>query len=451
MGQRYMYGTQSSLTTVLLNDVHPHTIYINDCNLHLDVKTCDDENDEIGEQYDGNICELNEAEDSVKTEGVKENKEPQKPKNNRWAKKRALQNKKPKFKIITEYSKDYFRKIELDNKELPLFMQSERDSEYFKSKRYKCEKCVLVFSSEKFLQKHDNKYHSKSTPYTCDICSSSLSNKRLLSRHVKSHYNKYSCTICDFTCFDKSQTKWHFQKSHRRIFQCVKCELKFGCRKEFFRHYKQWHEKFICDYCGISFKMRYCIKDHIRKQHGEFVCVTCNKRWARYNGLWLHNKTTHAPRQSAYCVECDTHYADVYRYRWHLANSAKHTKHKKHRIPCPGCDKIFSKNIYMKDHYNLVHLKHYKYRCEQCDKNFIRNADLVKHTRRVHEGILPPKNKICYMCGRGFSTNKILTNHLRTHTGEKPFACTICNARFAQSTALSAHARAIHHTVQKHV
>nr|XP_049695961.1 uncharacterized protein LOC126054403 [Helicoverpa armigera] len=164
MGQRYMYGTQSSLTTVLLNDIHPHTVYINDCTLRLDVKTCDDENDEISEQYD-DICELNEAEDSVKIEEeVKEKKEQpqqQKPKNNRWAKKRALQNKKPKFKIITEYSKDYFRKIEIDNRELPLFMQSERDSEYFKSKRFKCEKCVLVFSSDKFLEKHDNKYHNK--------------------------------------------------------------------------------------------------------------------------------------------------------------------------------------------------------------------------------------------------------------------------------------------------
>ncbi|KAJ8706561.1 hypothetical protein PYW07_012639 [Mythimna separata] len=633
LGQSYLYGTQSSLTTIILNDAHPHTIYVNNLQVRLQSDTkicgrnCDD--DEIND-----ACELSDdfVDDCTRIEGITkestdaftntadstdqtgtDNVRPQdptvtpkpadqtKPKNNRWATKRALQNKKPKFKIFTECTKECFKRVQIDVEELQTIMKSERDSVYFMSKKFKCQKCVLTFTSREVLEKHEQKFHSKSTKYICDICTSSIASKRLLSQHIKGHYNKYACTLCDFSCYDKSQIRWHQQRRHRKIFQCLKCELKFWSRWEFYKHYKEWHEKFICDHCGISFKMRYCIKDHIRKQHSPFECKPCNKRWARYNGLWLHNKTAHdigvaaycvecdkqyrdvyryrwhlanstrhrhhdkhstatctatdgtsptaratdtttnigqcstrgaghnktahdigvaaycvecdkqyrdvyryrwhlanstrhrhhdkhstatctatdgtSPTAratdtttnigqcstrgaghnktahdigvAAYCVECDKQYRDVYRYRWHLANSTRHRHHDKHRIPCPGCDKVFSKNIYMKDHYNLVHLKFYKYRCEQCDKNFIRNADLVKHTRRVHEGILPPKNKICYICGRGFSTNKILTNHLRTHTGEKPFVCTICNARFAQSTALSAHARAIHHTVMK--
>ncbi|CAH2064485.1 unnamed protein product, partial [Iphiclides podalirius] len=217
------------------------------------------------------------------------------------------------------------------------------------------------------------------------------------------------------------------------------------CRQEFFKHYKEWHQKFVCDTCGISFTMRYCIKDHIRKQHSPFECRPCSKLFARYNGLWLHNKVRHgAPTPPAYCVECDRRYPDRYSYGWHLANSVRHRPRPKRRIPCPECDKVFSKNIYMKDHYNLVHLKNFKYRCEECNKNFIRNADLKKHNRRVHEGIMPPKNKICYVCGRGFTTNKILANHLRTHTGERPFACAQCPSRFAQSSALASHVRSIH-------
>ncbi|KAJ8704919.1 hypothetical protein PYW08_012239 [Mythimna loreyi] len=478
LGQSYLFGTQSSLTTIILNDTHPNTIYVNNLQVRVqtDPKICDgnSEDDEMKDASDDFADDCTKIEEITKesTGAAKTNadctdhtttdnfrpKDPSelrkytdqtKPKSTRWATKRALQNKKPKFKIITECSKDCFRKTQVDDEELKTLIKSERDSLYFMSKRFKCQKCVLTFTSRDVWEKHDVMFHSKVTKYICDICASNIANKRLLSQHIRAHYNKYSCTLCDFSCYDKSQIKWHSQRRHRKIFQCLKCELKFRSRWEFFKHYKEWHEKFICDYCGISFKMRYCIKNHIRKQHSPFECKPCNKRWARYNGLWLHNKTAHNIGVAAYCVECDKQYRDVYRYRWHLANSTRHRQHKKHRIPCPGCDKVFSKNIYMKDHYNLVHLKFYKYRCEQCDKNFIRNADLVKHTRRVHEGILPPKNKICYICGRGFSTNKILTNHLRTHTGEKPFICTICSARFAQSTALSAHARAIHHTVIK--
>ncbi|CAB3246547.1 unnamed protein product [Arctia plantaginis] len=442
-----VYGPLSSLITIILNDAHSQILYMHETNLQADRK--ETHYDEVSDHNDGDDLPL--ADYDFKKETLKSDRqlipkvEPKTPKKNRWATKRALLNKKPKFKIVTDCKKTGFYKIDVKSKDLSLYLEKQRESEYFKSRRHKCTKCVLTFDDDKALARHNENHHFKVAPYTCDICDSRISSKRRLIKHIGEHYNRYACRLCDFTCCDKSQIQSHRQKKHTRIFQCVKCELNFGSRKEFFKHYKEWHEKFICDYCGVSFKMRYCIKNHIRKQHSGLWCVSCNKRFARYSGLWLHNKTAHARGAApAYCVECDRRYPDQYRYRWHLANSARHNRRAKTRVPCPGCDKVFSKNIYMKDHYNLVHLKYFKYRCERCNKNFIRNADLVKHTRRVHEGILPPKNKICYMCGRGFSTNKILSNHVRTHTGERPHACDTCGARFAQSAALTAHARAAH-------
>ncbi|CAK1592184.1 unnamed protein product [Parnassius mnemosyne] len=353
--------------------------------------------------------------------------------NNKWAQKRAIQNKKAKFKEINckelHIDKIFF-KLQLDEGELKRYMQNKSDS--------KIKQGILI--------KHIKSPHDVTVKsYICDICSKSKSDKNKLSNHIQNHYNMYKCRVCNYICNTKKNRWRHVASAHKRILQCLKCDLLFGSRREFFEHFKQWHEKFICDQCGISFKMRYCIKDHIRKQHSPFECKPCAKRFARYNGLWLHNKIQHGgPTTPAYCVECDRRYPDYYRYRWHLANSARHKPRQKVRIPCPECDKVFSKNIYMKDHYNLVHLKNYKYRCEECNKNFIRNADLTKHNRRVHEGIMPPRNKICYMCGRGFTTNKILANHLRTHTGERPYACTHCEARFAQAAALSSHVRSLH-------
>ncbi|KAK8751993.1 hypothetical protein OTU49_011567, partial [Cherax quadricarinatus] len=60
------------------------------------------------------------------------------------------------------------------------------------------------------------------------------------------------------------------------------------------------------------------------------------------------------------------------------------------------------------------------------------------HIAKIHQ---------CYYCAYIATTTTNLMNHIRTHTGEKPFACPHCPFRATQKENLKAHIRI--HTGEK--
>lgn len=206
--QNYMFGTLSSLTTVVINDSHLHTIYINEANIQTNLKTDEafedvqntksneldekltnawkdiqnnlnenshdveesfdrNDNDDLYDQADIKCGKYSQS--SIKNnEVVKPERNPGNDTkvtktNNKWAMKRALKNKKPKFKIVAvnEFDDTLIRRVQIDDNQLQNFITRERDSDRFKASRYKCVSCVKAFKSECLLAKHNNLWHCK--------------------------------------------------------------------------------------------------------------------------------------------------------------------------------------------------------------------------------------------------------------------------------------------------
>ncbi|XP_068161751.1 snail family zinc finger 1b [Antennarius striatus] len=83
------------------------------------------------------------------------------------------------------------------------------------------------------------------------------------------------------------------------------------------------------------------------------------------------------------------------------------------------------------------------FHCKHCPKEYTSLGALKMHIR---SHTLPC---VCPTCGKAFSRPWLLRGHIRTHTGERPFACQLCSRAFADRSNLRAHLQT-HSDVKKY-
>lgn len=99
---------------------------------------------------------------------------------------------------------------------------------------------------------------------------------------------------------------------------------------------------------------------------------------------------------------------------------------------CPVCSRIFISESRVNLHVMIRHReKHYE--CDVCGVKTVSKKCLSIHKRKHSD-----KFK-CKECGLSTSSQFMLMSHQRIHTGERPFLCEMCDAKFATKKAKDVH------------
>ncbi len=102
---------------------------------------------------------------------------------------------------------------------------------------------------------------------------------------------------------------------------------------------------------------------------------------------------------------------------------------------CTLCNKTFAHNSGYKNHMR-THSNERPYVCTICDIGFKEKYHLKKHNLFIHSSELPEK---CRFCGKRFKDSTAVRAHERIHSDERPFACRRCTKTFKTSECLWHH------------
>ena len=225
--------------------------------------------------------------------------------------------------------------------------------------------------------------------------------------------------------------------SMKHVYTCTICSKTFDRPYRLTRHlniHDPNRPRVTCHICDRSFTRFDTLENHVKSMHSNerpFQCQysTCLKTFATQTALMNHLKV-HTNGRPYQCQECDASFSLLIEYKMHARQNHADTE----RLRCNDCYKVFPDVGSLENHRSVEHL----FECEVCGKRFARLAYLQLHIK-VHSG---EKVYNCSVCSQGFDSEIAYRQHMRSHPRAnrgKRFHCQLCDKNFEAPSELIAH------------
>ncbi|XP_058168633.1 zinc finger protein 91-like [Anopheles ziemanni] len=323
-----------------------------------------------------------------------------------------------------------------------------------------CLACGETFHSKRNLKHHNATNSSFKKIFHCKLCNVSYVRIHLLARHILTslkHRSNGTGNILEKR-HDEQLAAILRQKSYDASkfsgFGCcfVRCGATFDDEKQLQSHVEEMHavrrrihasertsNQHVCDVCQLSFSKEQNLQRHryswqMRKVN---ICSYCGKGFPNQSVLWEHEQVEHTDMSPQFeCEHCGKRFKKKSLIKLHLV-----THQEVRRYGCDQCGSRFHFGHQLKKHQNSVHATELPYECKYCEHKMPSKQRYDQHMRK-HTGERPFECR--HQCGRTFSHTTDRRRHeMSAHTGEKPHKCQACGIAYVRRRELQLH-------IQKH-